>query len=507
MMAVQSYACDWTLQTLLGGIVEVAGIDDLPIDGVCIDSRKVSPGDLFVSCATNLARAHEHVSEAVCKGAVAVVAAAFVGEHGVPVLEGNPIAGVAGQVADRYFGHPSRHMRVIGVTGTNGKTSVSHYIAHALTHSTSHAPCGLLGTLGYGHFGALQPGFLTTPDVLTIHRELAALRAAGATDVVMEVSSHALDQQRVSAVDFDFAVFTNLTRDHLDYHPDMDAYGATKQKLFTEADLHAAIINSDDEFGRYLIADSIKRNPVFAYGLSESNSLIESNNSITPVCGRVLAAHRYSLALGVSTPSAQADFSAPVLGRFNAYNILAAIGTLQACGVSLEEAAQCLTNLPAVPGRMESFGGRTGQPLVVVDYSHTPDSLRSALEALREQSKGRLWCVFGCGGDRDRGKRPQMAAAAANWADELVITDDNPRTENGDVIVEQMLAGLPTMGHNALVLRDRRQAIRYAIEHAMEHDTVLVAGKGHESYQDVDGERRSFSDATVVRVALKELRW
>ena len=506
MMAAHKKSSGWTLQTLLGGIVDVAGVSDSPLEGVCIDSRKLVPGDLFLSCVTDPSVANEHVSEAIRKGAVGVVAAVDVGERVIPVLTTDPMAEVSGKLADRYYGQPSQHMTVIGVTGTNGKTSVSHYVAHALSNTEHGVECGLLGTLGYGLFGSLQPGSLTTPDVLTIHRELASLRAAGASNVVMEVSSHALDQQRVAAVGFDCAVFTNLTRDHLDYHPDMAAYGAAKQKLFTRDDLGAAVINHDDRFGRRLITETAQKCPVYAYGLADPDSLIDSHHLVTPVCGRVFAAHRYSLALGVSTPSAQADFSAPVLGRFNVSNILAAIGALLACGVDLKDAARCLSKLPAVPGRMESFGGESGQPLVVVDYSHTPDSLHTALGALRERPGGRLWCVFGCGGDRDRGKRPQMAAAAARWADELVITDDNPRTENGDLIVEDIRKGLPGTGAEAIVLRDREQAIRHAIEHASEHDTILVAGKGHEPYQEVGGERRAFSDAAVVRLALQELR-
>ena len=286
----------------------------------------------------------------------------------------------------------------------------------------------------------------------------------------------------------------------------MDAYGAAKRKLFARAGLHGAIINRDDRFGCSLIEEFAPELAIHAYGLTDLNSSIpDTKLSITLVCGRVFAAHRYSLALGVSTPSAQADFSAPVLGRFNASNILAAMGALLACGVSLEDAAQCMAELPAVPGRMQALGGEAGQPLVVVDYSHTPDSLNTALGALREQSGvARLWCVFGCGGDRDRGKRPEMAAAAARWADEIVITDDNPRSEtvmsSWPIFGKAFLLGLDT-----IVLRDREQAIRHAIGNAASEDTVLVAGKGHEPYQEISGVRRPFSDAAVVRLALREL--
>ena len=508
MMTARDNRSGWTLRALLGGIVDVAMFEELPIDGLCIDSRVVTPGDLFLCCSTDSDVAHGHISEAARKGAVAVVAGTSAqptsSPHAIPVIATETVTGVAGLLADRYYGQPSHHMRVIGVTGTNGKTSVSHFIAHALSGGAGEAKCGLLGTLGYGLFGSLRAGLLTTPDVLTVHRELACLRAAGVANTVMEVSSHSLEQQRVAAVNFDFAVFTNLTRDHLDYHSDMGAYGAAKQKLFARDGLRAAIVNSDDEFGRSLIAATASKYPVYAYSLGGPDSLNGSSDSVIPVCGRVVAAHRYSLALGVSTPSAQADFCAPVVGRFNASNILAAVGTLLACGMDLRDALSRLSNLPVVPGRMECVGGAPGQPLVVVDYSHTPDSLHRALEALRERPGGRLWCVFGCGGDRDRGKRAQMAAAAAEWADELVITDDNPRTENGDVIVEDIRTGLPS-GVKALVLRDRARAIRHVIESATSNDTILVAGKGHESYQEIGGERYPFSDVAVVTTALLEL--
>ena len=509
-MAASKITAGWSLRTLLGGIVSDKGLDDSPVDGLCIDSREAVPGDLFLSCVADSELAAAHIAQATRRGAVAAVAGAGVGERTgtaeIPVLQTEAMSTVTGEVADRFYGQPSTHLRVIGVTGTNGKTSISHYIAHGLSVMEQSASCGLLGTLGYGLFGALAPGLLTTPDVLTVHRELASLRESGAENVVMEVSSHALDQDRVAAVKFDLGVFTNLTRDHLDYHSDMDAYGAAKRKLFTRAGLHGAIINRDDRFGRSLIEEFAPELAIHAYGLTDPNSSTpDTKLSITPVCGRVFAAHRYSLALGVSTPSAQADFSAPVLGRFNASNILAAMGALLACGVSLEDAAQCMAELPAVPGRMQALGGEAGQPLVVVDYSHTPDSLNTALGALREQSGvARLWCVFGCGGDRDRGKRPEMAAAAARWADEIVITDDNPRSENGDAIVADIRAGLPS-DLDTVVLRDREQAIRHAIGNAAAEDTVLVAGKGHEPYQEISGVRRPFSDAAVVRLALREL--
>jgi UDP-N-acetylmuramoyl-L-alanyl-D-glutamate--2,6-diaminopimelate ligase len=349
-------------------------------------------------------------------------------------------------------------------------------------------------------YGALRAGVLTTPDTLSVHALLAEIADAGAEHAVMEVSSHGLAQGRVAAVEFNVGVFTNLSRDHLDFHADMHEYGEAKRQLFAVPTLSAAVVNADDEFGRELIRRMPETVQTFAYGLQFDPR--ELGEKVTPVCGRVVAAHRYSLTLEVNSSGVQAEFSAPLLGRFNALNLLAALGSLLACGVSLDVAAVALRNVPPVPGRMESFGGTDTEPLVVVDYSHTPDSLRTALGALREQSTGRLWCVFGCGGDRDTGKRAQMAAAAAELSDQMIITDDNPRTEDGDQIVADIVLGVPEQTEFQIV-RDRLQAITQAVQSAAPRDTVLVAGKGHEPYQEINGLRRPFSDTASVRLALR----
>ena len=504
MMAAREITSGWTVRELLSGMVQDARLNDRAVVGLCIDSRRVEAGDLFVSCAGDPVAARAHQREAVKRGAVSLVVAptdvASVALVDVPVIEAADPVTLAGRVAARFHEHPSSRMTLVGITGTNGKTSVSHYIAHALHRPD--ANCGLLGTLGYGLYGDLRPGLLTTPDALSIQAELARLVQSSVSSAVMEVSSHALDQARVAGVDFDVAVFTNLSRDHLDYHSDMTAYGAAKQKLFVRSELHSVVINTDDTFGRSLLERIPKSLSVYAYGLDDSPPRT-SERSITPVCGRILAAHRYSLTLGVQTPSAEAEFSTPVLGRFNAANLLAALGALLACGLSLELAVERLSDLPAVPGRMQRIPGGAGQPLVVVDYSHTPESLRTALSALSEHLDGRLWCVFGCGGDRDRGKRSTMGAIAARLAHHLVITDDNPRSEDGDAIVADIEVGIPEQV-DALVIRSRAQAIRHAISNAGPGDIVLVAGKGHEPYQEIEGVRRPFSDAAEVKTALEE---
>ena len=507
MMSTQANLMPYTVDELLDGLVSGVVAEGVTVSGICSDSRQVDVGDLFLALADSVEASKKHVREAILRGAGAVVVserlAGSIESGDVCVIAVADVCEAAGRIAHRFYAYPSRRLSLVGVTGTNGKTSVSHYVAHALQQvprAGDKPLCGLLGTLGYGLYGALRAGVLTTPDTLSVHALLAEIADAGAEHAVMEVSSHGLAQGRVAAVEFNVGVFTNLSRDHLDFHADMHEYGEAKRQLFAVPTLSAAVVNADDEFGRELIRRMPETVQTFAYGLQFDPR--ELGEKVTPVCGRVVAAHRYSLTLEVNSSGVQAEFSAPLLGRFNALNLLAALGSLLACGVSLDVAAVALRNVPPVPGRMESFGGTDTEPLVVVDYSHTPDSLRTALGALREQSTGRLWCVFGCGGDRDTGKRAQMAAAAAELSDQIIITDDNPRTEDGDQIVADIVLGVPEQTEFQIV-RDRLQAITQAVQSAAPRDTVLVAGKGHEPYQEINGLRRPFSDTASVRLALR----
>lgn len=509
MTPAQSTLMSYRFDELVEGFVNFDGAHELSVNGVCSDSRAVSPGDLFLSLATDTDACRTHVEQAFARGAVAALVANEVRsalENRFSTLIGvDDVSACAGAVASRFYGQPSRAMTVIGVTGTNGKTSVAHYIAYALgrlSFDGRTTPCGLLGTLGYGLYGRLSSGVLTMPDTLSIHALLAQIEADGARHAVMEVSSHGLAQGRHAGVEFDVGVFTNLSRDHLDYHADMREYGETKRKLFETNGLKAAVVNADDEHGRSIIERMPSGVDIFAYSLNGDPSGL--GRDLTPVCGRVVTAHRYSLTLEVSASGVQAEFSAPLLGEFNASNLLAALSSLLACGVSADVAATALRNVPAVAGRMESFGGTEHEPLVVVDYSHTPDSLKTALEALRPQCAGALWCVFGCGGDRDRGKRPEMAEVAQRLADRLLVTDDNPRTESGDDIVTDIVSGF-SEGAAYDIKRDRAKAIATAVSAAHPRDTVLIAGKGHEPYQEVKGVRRPFSDAACVRLALRRL--
>ena len=382
-------------------------------------------------------------------------------------------------------------MRVIGVTGTNGKTSIVQLLASAL--ETLGARAATIGTLGAGLVGAVDAGERTTPDVISVHGLLAQFRDAGATDVAMEVSSHALDQGRVNAVAFRLAVFTNLTRDHLDYHGDMAAYGSAKAKLFAWPGLHAAIINVDDAFGREL-----------ADGLPSTTSRLRYSieDAAAEIRARDVSSSNEGLRFTLVTPWGEGEVATPLLGRFNVGNLLAVAGCLGALDYTFAQIHKALTQLQPVPGRMNRLGGEGDLPLVVVDYSHTPDALEQALTSLRAHCAGRLICVFGCGGERDQGKRPQMGAIAERLADRIIVTDDNPRGEDGDFIVAQIVAGL-SRPSEASVQRDRARAIALALGEARRGDAVLIAGKGHEPYQEIRGIRHPFDDLDVARRALQ----
>jgi UDP-N-acetylmuramoyl-L-alanyl-D-glutamate--2,6-diaminopimelate ligase len=383
-------------------------------------------------------------------------------------------------------------MRVIGVTGTNGKTSTVQLLAQAL-ESLGHRTA-TIGTLGAGLHGQLREGERTTPDAIAVQRLMAEFLGNGATHVAMEVSSHALEQGRVAAMDFAVAAFTNLTRDHLDYHGNMEAYGAAKAKLFAWPDLEAAVINTDDEFGRKLVnklAPDVKALRLSSAG--DVSADIAATDIVTSAEG---------VAFHLRTPWGSRVLRSRLLGRFNVANLLTVIACLGAIGESFDRIVDAVEALEPVNGRMNRIGGVEGLPLVVVDYAHTPDALEQAITALRAHCAAKLICVFGCGGERDAGKRPQMGDIAERLADIAIVTDDNPRGEDGDAIVSQILAGMKQPQY-ATVLRDREAAIRAALGMARPGDVVLIAGKGHETYQEGATGKRAFDDMAVARAALE----
>ena len=478
------------LSELLKGIATIDPSRDISVSGLSLDSRSIHSGDAFVALRGGSTHGITFAPSALARGASIVLAeapppAAFQSDAiWIDGLRAN-----LGEIAARFFGRPSAALTMIGVTGTNGKTSIVQLVASAL--QSLGASAATIGTLGAGFVGAIKEGARTTPDVISVQGLLAEFRGAGATHVAMEVSSHALDQHRVDAVEFDVAVFTNLTRDHLDYHGTMENYGAAKQKLFAWPNLRAAVINVDDAFGREIANGLRGEVQCIRYGI-EHDAEVRASRVHTSDQG---------LRFDLTTPWGSANIATSLLGRFNVYNLLAVAGCLGALGYDFTQIESALTQLKPVAGRMNRLGGGEA-PLVVIDYAHTPDALEQALSSLRAHTSGQLICVFGAGGERDQGKRPQMGAIAERLADRIIVTDDNPRGENGDEIVAQILAGLHQRDR-ANVQRDRNAAIRAAVCDARAGDVVLIAGKGHEPYQEIAGVKHEFDDTLIARRALE----
>lgn len=486
--------CITSLSTLLQDIETVPSVFDVTIHGLQIDSREVGTGDAFIALAGARTAADHYVDEAIGAGATVVLLesdepAACREYHGALIVPVTGLRNKLGRIADRFYEHPSHRMRLLGVTGTNGKTSVSHFIAQLLQETGS--PCGLIGTLGNGLPGQLQRGTHTTPDVVHVNRALARILSQGGRSAAMEVSSHALDQGRLDGLAMTGAVFTNLSRDHLDYHGSMEAYGAAKAKLFKREELHFSVINFDDPFGRQLYEQLEGQCDRIRYSLHEAQTEMWMTGFDPGLQG---------FTASVDGQWGRFEVFAPLLGAFNASNLLAAMATVLTLGVPVERLRQAVGRLVAPPGRLESFTSAGGVQ-VVVDYAHTPDALSNALTALRDHASGRLLCVFGCGGDRDSGKRPEMASIAEARADSVIVTDDNPRSEDPRHITDQIVAGFGDPDQ-ALVIHDRAEAIHRAIRMADPGDIVLVAGKGHESFQEIAGQRVPFSDVEQVRHAL-----
>ncbi|MFA5678272.1 MAG: UDP-N-acetylmuramoyl-L-alanyl-D-glutamate--2,6-diaminopimelate ligase [Pseudomonas sp.] len=459
------------------------------ITGLTMDSRKVQPGNLFLAIPGLHHDGRQHIEQAVAAGAAAVAYEAcdgFVCSAVVPLLPVGHLATQLSAIAGRFHGEPARELKLVGITGTNGKTSVSQMLAQAFNNLGQ--PCGVVGTLGSGMPGALFEHGMTTPDALSLQQQLAQMRDQGACRVSMEVSSHALDQGRVAAVNFEVAVFTNLSRDHLDYHGDMAAYGQAKARILDQA--ASAVINIDDAFGRQLAAEADL--PLVRYSLSDASADLYCSDVRFDAEGISARLH---------AANASAELRSPLLGTFNLSNLLAVAGVLLALELPLAQVAVQLGQLLPPAGRMQRLGG-AGQPLVVVDYAHTPDALEKALAALRAHVAGRLVCVFGCGGDRDRGKRPLMGQVAEQGADLLVVTDDNPRTEASAAIIEEICGGIERTEH-LTVIANRAEAIAQTIARAAADDIILLAGKGHETYQEINGVRHPFSDIEQVERALQ----
>lgn len=506
MAAPDITAVGTKLSSLLQDLVPVLAADDVEINGLSSDSHQVQAGDLFFACAGDHVHGLDYLPQVLLAGAAAVIYeppaaghAALATAPGIPMLPLPELRAQLGRIAANFYQHPSHALTVIGITGTNGKTSCSQFIAQALDQTP--ARCGIIGTLGYGLVNELSAGDRTTPDAIAVQSLLSGMLARGARQVVMEVSSHALAQGRVNNVDFQVAVWTNLTRDHLDYHGDMATYAAAKQRLFHTPGLKHAVINLDDEHGCQLLASLPDSVQCVGYTLSADVSTAPPGVAAQVVAASDLQLTEAGIAMQVHSPWGEGTVQAPLLGRFNASNLLAALATLLVLDMPFATALERLARVTTVPGRMERFGGG-GQPLVVVDYAHTPDALEQALRALRDHCPGKLWCIFGCGGERDVGKRPLMGAVAEQYADRVVVADDNPRGEDPIQIVADILAGMRNPDA-AYLRRDRVQAIRFAVEQSRPGDIILVAGKGHEDYQLIGARRIPYSDRHSVALLLR----
>lgn len=478
---------------LIGGDVEVMEITH--------DSRKVIPGSLFVCLKGLKVDGHNFVPEAIQRGAVAVVAERQVPTNGKPLVLVPDTREALAWLCHRFFGEPTRWLKLIGVTGTNGKTTTTHLIAHLL-NAQNPGSTGVVGTIGVRWRGEWHELTQTTPDAPELVKWLHQLHNNGAQFVVMEVSSHALAQKRCDGCLFDAAVFTNLSRDHLDFHGDFENYFAAKGRLFTDyAEIATrngksfqAFVNLDDPYGQRLL--NMCPAPVMTYGFNEKADYCAVDFDLS------LSGTLFTIAVRNSTNGPRRLFTR-LLGRFNIYNALAAIAVARHFGVSWETIETALSEFEPPPGRLEIVS--VDKPFTVaVDYAHTPDALEKVLLTVRELTKGRVIVLFGCGGDRDPTKRPEMGRIATQLADYTVITSDNPRTEDPLKIIEQILAGVvPNSAYH--VEPERRKAIFHAISVAQPGDFVLIAGKGHEAYQIVGTEKLPFDDREVAREALREL--
>ena len=484
-----------TLGELLKGFAIVER--DIPITGLTLDSRKVKHGDAFIAVSGSVQHGILYAQQALENGAVAVIyePAQSVSKYLSPLTEGELVAveklrSVLGVIAARFYANPSAAIDVIGVTGTNGKTSCSQFLAQIVPE------CGIIGTLGWGEWGALQQTLNTTPDAVSIQGMLAEFVKQQKQSVSMEVSSHGIEQGRINGIAFKGVLYTNISRDHLDYHGSMEAYVQAKLALLDTAGLEFAVINLDDEFSTQMLAAVPDNVPVWGYSLQRNT--VARGESVNAINIKHLTE---GVEFDVAWRSQQVQVKAPLYGAFNIENIMAVVTTLLAMEFPLTEVAEKITLLKPVAGRMQRFKTTKESPAVIVDYAHTPDALQKVLSTLKKHTEHSLWVVFGCGGGRDQGKRSQMGAIAEKWADHVVVTDDNPRKENAGKIIEDILSGCRS--DKIEVIQDREKAINSVIDQASAGDWIVIAGKGHEAYQEIDGVRTPFSDAAVVEQSLQ----
>ena len=489
------------LSLLLAGICSKIDYADPVITGLCQDSRQLKPGDLFFAYPGCQSDGRAFLDEVVEKGAAAVLLEAsglsaypLHPSPAIPFISLTHLSAHLGPIAARFYGHPSQHIPVIGITGTNGKTSCTHFLAQCLQQL--HRSCGLIGTLGSGLYAHLKPSLFTTPHAIELQRLLAELRSQHVKAVFLEVSSHGLVQQRLNDVEFSIAAFTNLTRDHLDYHGSMENYAQAKRSFFALPGVRQAVLNADDPYGQIWLSELSGQLPLTAYSIAKPKAALAH---IPHVTVKHYESNRQGLRAEIASPWGDFSIENPFLiGTFNLSNLLLVISVLKLLDFSLADITRVVPGIQGVNGRLQIFQAAQ-QPLVVIDYAHTPDALEQVLRTLRAYCQGSLHCVFGCGGDRDKGKRALMAQVAEQQADNIVLTDDNPRFEDPDQIIQDIRQGLS--GNKPLYIeQDRRLAIRYAMQKAKAEDVILIAGKGHETYQLIAGVKHVFSDAEEVKL-------
>ncbi|NOQ93930.1 MAG: UDP-N-acetylmuramoyl-L-alanyl-D-glutamate--2,6-diaminopimelate ligase [Methylophaga sp.] len=489
---------------LAGMLADPSGLADITVTGISLDSREINAGNVFLSLAKNDVQREHNLKQALtAKSSVILVDAKqtltpqeneLLSQAKVSCHSVKNLADKAGEIAARFYGHPSLALTIIAITGTNGKTSVSQFIAQGL-ESLGHS-CGVIGTLGIGRIGNLRYTGMTTPDPVSMQRILADFCQQDIKYAVIEASSHALDQGRLNSITIDVAALTNLSRDHLDYHGDMQGYSAAKSRLFDFSSVKTAVLNSCDSLGQSLIKALEQRDNIgiLSYAHADSEKASFQANAVQMTSE--------GMNFTVHSKFGSAHIQTALIGEFNIDNLLTALACLIAVDISYDDAISALAHCHSVNGRMQRITGKD-QAQVVIDFAHTPDALTQALTSLHAHisANGDLWCVFGCGGDRDIGKRAEMGKAAEHYADKIVVTDDNPRSEDSAVIVKNILSG---MAHPEAVIveADRKLAIAHAISHASATDIVLIAGKGHEEYQEIKGVKYAFSDRQIAEEIL-----
>lgn len=491
------------LSHLLANKINLPADADGDIAHLQLDSRLIQSHDLFLAVKGKTLDGRHYIDDAIQRGAKAILVEVdhpdetIQWKNTIPLIPIYQLSNQLGPLAARFYDSPIEKLSVFGVTGTSGKTSCTHFIAQVLQKLS--LPCGVIGTLGSGLYGSLGEAGLTTPDAIRLQATLRDFVNQGAKAVAMEVSSHSIDQGRIAGMRFDVGMFTNLTQDHLDYHGTMAAYAATKRRLFAEWPVKHAVINADDEYGAKWLTELSQEQDMWGY----TTAVPKTNRD------KMIYVDHVSMGLSgiqamVYSPFGQGELTLPLIGRFNLSNALAVLGALCLYGLPFKQVLLALSQLESVPGRMQLLGG-SGLPLVVVDYAHKPDALEKTLQALSHHVSGQLICVFGCGGDRDRGKRPKMAAIAERFSDLVIVTNDNPRNENPNTITEEIMLGFHDP-KQVIVSLDRTSAIQKSIQLASAQDCILIAGKGAEHYQQIGSEKIPFDDVEQATHFLNEYK-